>query len=276
MVPSLGLGNVCQLSLDALLNTALHAGARVCHAATLHSAHVSAMAGARPFDLPPSGARGGDVCTALEVYTLPEAALAVLQQRSPALEGYHELWAEELARWAAACGIARIVAVTAIDAALRGDQELTAEGAQVVYIATAPDAAAAAMWKPWRGADGSLFSEVPTPLSKTGLDATEPIVPAAVAATRALMSDALGSGYTPVFFRRMLNNRLLGRGPLFTAIMIFASEGDNTTDALVLAGCIECYARQPAGSGLLQGARARPPLYWAQLHGPRPDQALYG
>jgi len=288
LVPSLGLGNVCQLALDALVNSLLHDdSSSISHAATLHSPYVSPVAGARPFDAPPRGG-GDDVCTALEVYTLPAARLAILQQRAPALEGFHELWAGSLARWAAASGITRVLIVGALDAALKGDRELSTElGGQshVVYIATAPDAAAAALWQPWCGADGSAAAMARLPNSVDIEHRSEvampadwaPIAPAAASATRCLLADALGAGYTPVYFRRFLSDGMgsvtaAEHAPAFTAVMLFASEGDNAPDALALAKALACYA----GLAELAKGGIRAPRYWAQLNGPRPEQALYG
>lgn len=305
LVPALGLGNVCQLALDLVINSLLTAAppGSVAHALTLPSDAVAPTAGARPFSAPVPRASGGgatvDVATSLELYVVPAARVAVLQQRAPAYEGHHEALALQVARFARAAGVARVVAVTAIDAALRGDAELAAAAAAAapvaVYVATAPDAAASETLRlpSWCGADGRALPTAATAGASDAADAAsaaapvppgwEPLAPGAVAATRSLLSQALGTGFTAVLYRRLLSDALLAAAagsstpppPAFTALMMFAAEGDNSADAAGLAGLLVRYCG--GFGGLLgDGAKLTPPPYWDRLHGPGFDQALYG
>lgn len=285
LLPSLGLGNVGQLALDLLLNTLAPTGAAR-HVATLPSAFVEPVVGAHPFDAP-LGPRA--MTTAVELYAVDGAKLAILQQRAPAVEGLHELWALQVARLAAAARVGRVVCVGGVDAALRGDAELARGGApSAVYVATRPDPAAVAARLPsWCGADGSRALPLPQGEGEEDEAAEgagesappewEPLAPGAAAATSGLLSQALGAGYAPVYFRRLLGDAAT-RGdaaPGFTAVMAFVSEGDNTPEAAGLAATVLAYVGAPL-AGVLGGAPLAPPRYWARLHGGGFDQALFG
>ena len=300
IIPALGLGNVCQLAIDATINSLLqHNPNAIRHVASIASEHVQATSGVRAFDAP-LGPR--DVATSVELYAIDSAKVALLQQRAPAYEGCHELWALQVYQLAREAGIERVVSIGAIDAALRGDDELSrSRGPQAVYVTTSPDAAGARCGLPsWLGADGSQAASSAAAAAvaenddendggaASKLPGWEPIAPSAVRATRDLLSQALGSGYAPVYYRRFLSAKSVAAGapsaPAFSAIMAFASEGDNTADALALAELLIRYCKLEGALGVAADAEKDAviistlvaPAYWKNLHGPGFDQSLFG
>lgn len=287
LIPSLGIGNAGQLAVDLLINSLASTNA-IRHVATLRSKHIEPAAGVNPFD---SQLGNNGITTALELYAVDSVKLAILQQRAPAAEGEHELFALELLRFVKAAGIAKVVCVGGIDAALRGDAELSAAGGDTsalptaVFVSTRPDQAAATAGVPcWCGGDGTtLPSATQAALDDSDsedvpsdLPGWDPIAPGAVAATRALLSQALGAGYAPVYYRRFLNDAIKSPADAtaFTALMAFVSEGDNTPDAHRVAKLLSRYCGLqtllPSDAALVQ------PSYWSRLHGPGFDQMLYG
>lgn len=154
VVPALGLGNVCQLAADLLVNTALvlrsvEGGSTgvVVRAGHLASRHVQAAVGLSPYSVPivAPGERGSDAAVNCEVYVFPAAATAVMQQRAACLDREHELFIAGVAGWAARAGVAAVLVLTATDAILR--PERMARGDRLVYLTSAAggeDARAAA------------------------------------------------------------------------------------------------------------------------------------
>ena len=152
VVPALGLGNVCQLAVDLVVNTALvlrevEGGGVVARAGHLATPHVAPTVGTAPYSVPitTTGGGGGDVALNCEVYVVPEARVAVLQQRAACCDREHELYVAALASWAASARLARVLLLAGTDAILR--PERMARGDRLVYLSTATgglDAAAAA------------------------------------------------------------------------------------------------------------------------------------
>lgn len=118
-VPSLGLGNVCQLALDLLLNTALALDPAAVRAlGPLPSPAVLPAAGPWPFSGAPRTASGAPsstppLCHAAELFAIDAARAVVLAQRAPAGRAAQEALVADVLAWAAAAGVARVVVVGA-------------------------------------------------------------------------------------------------------------------------------------------------------------------
>lgn len=106
------------------------------------------------------------------------------------------------------------------------------------------------------------------------------VSPAAVASTRDLFSALWGTGYSPVYYRRVLSDKLqaatsTGTGgaapkPLeLTSLLLFAREGDNIGDAVTLAKavCGACGIAPAAAAAPAAGAVAASPAAGAASAG---------
>jgi hypothetical protein len=85
VLPSLGIGNVCQLAIDAIVNTIINGrieGVTAHKLGHLRSACVAPCVGGPAFDV---AAAPWDVTTGIDVIAVPAWRVVFVQQRVPAL-----------------------------------------------------------------------------------------------------------------------------------------------------------------------------------------------
>jgi hypothetical protein len=277
VLPALSLGNTCQMAVDLLVNTLLTRSAGAADASCirrigfLSTPAVKPVVGSNPWSVPlpqplphPGGQGGGgvdaEISMNLEVFTVPSARLAILQQRAGAVAGLHEAVVQAVVEWARASGVAQLVVLSAADAIvmpgvvggperrlrfvssqLEGGAEAAAavslrESGIAEWKAPAPVAVAgvagAGARTPTGAADPGDAADAPTPAAAEPpvQPSWQPPTAAAVAATKTAFADVWGAGCAPVYHRRALTASL----PV-TTLLLFTSEGDNTLDAAVLA-----------------------------------------
>jgi len=304
VVPSLGIGNVCQLAVDAIVNSVLNgrfAGASAVKLGFLRSACLAPCVGGPAFDVTDAP---WDVTTGVDVLAVPAWRVVFVQQRVPALPGWHEALVEDVCDWLASRGVARVVVVSGADALLLKPADATpddaaAPPARLAVVAAGGEGAAAegrAAAAAVRGrvlvapASATATAEglLAAPLEEDELTAAKAAgggrVWSARVETAALFTSQLwGAGYAPVYCRRW--GLRAGGGaslPPLVCLFLFVYEGDNIGDALALAAAtLKLVA--PAGvgdaaSGSTDSSPLTVPAYFSRLFGPPPDLStgMYG
>lgn len=173
VVPSLGLGNICQLATDLLINTLLIADRnstsadrrapiieRIGHIAT---SSVLPVVGVQPYSVPIAAASSVDAGTSdvslnLELFAIPAARVVLLQQRAGAKDQHHELFVHDVYLWAVSAGIAKVLLLSGTDACLR--PERIAAGERLVYISTEVTAGSKASEEAVEAAGVPIFKAV--------------------------------------------------------------------------------------------------------------------
>lgn len=118
LVPALGIGNVCQLAIDALLQNASFV--KLGH---LYTPALQAVVGTDPIS---SGVdSSGSLCHSAELYAKRDRGIAILQLRAFAHPGLQEAAVQHIFEFTRACSIARVVVVSGCDASFVPERLMT-------------------------------------------------------------------------------------------------------------------------------------------------------
>jgi len=222
VLPAVATGNVGELALDVCIASLAHAG-HAHLAGRLEDPNVLPVVGSDAYGLAgPPAPQGGaaaagalsamtlspappPLATALELFAVQGApATFLLQQRAPAMKGRQEAAAQSLAAWARGAGVARVVVVCGLDAGLRRDAQITGPQVRYLQAATTPQQ---------EGAPPGLAGAAP-------LEADY------------LTEEKTAHSLLPPW---PLLGACEGAGLPATLLAVFATEGDNTYEALTLA-----------------------------------------
>lgn len=249
--------------------------------------------------------------------------VSLLQIRGPLVSGQEEAFAVALAEWVKEAGFARCLVVVGANAITRDDDQLSGVQLRVASNGCGDDLAEAfvaigipTLEPPVSAACVSVClclclsarfhrllvrsppvlsprqteSSLAVPLPATdsvGVELPPPEAPsldpalptAAYESCRAMFATVQGIGYTERFFRR-----LQASGVPTCALVKFLHEGDNRSDAALVASAVEavvhaCFGGVGADAGA--GAEAKPPTWkspssWSAAFGAPLDRELYG
>ncbi|KAJ8412652.1 hypothetical protein AAFF_G00116030 [Aldrovandia affinis] len=117
IMPAVSVGNVGQLATDLIISTLNMS--RVGH---FHTDCLIPMAGNNPYAM--SADDSNELCTAAEVYSLPDLKLVVLQIRTPLIQTKHKQFRKLIISWIKSSGFARTVLLSSSHAYQRDDQQI--------------------------------------------------------------------------------------------------------------------------------------------------------
>ena len=84
-----------------------------------------------------------------------------------------------------------------------------------------------------------------------------------------------GSGYTKRFYMKCMENQN-GQSLKFVALLMFASEGDNTGDAIQLVSYLQSWLKLlPTHGDGLQAPKLQFPVSWQTLFGNAPPKIIF-
>lgn len=239
VVPAVTHANVGELAVDVLVATL-----RPEYLGPLEDANVLPCVGNDAYD----SAIPGNLSTALELFRAPGTKLYFMQQRAPAARGRQQAFADDLATWAAAAGVAQVVVLAGLDAQLRKDQQI--EGSPIRYLAGGADASDEAA------------------CSNSGLQRLEADVLAEEREVHSLLP--------PWPFLESCSRANLR----YTVLGCFAAEGDNAGEGMLLArAAAELLHRMLLGPADANGAgnlKLAAALEAQQLRAPASWVGLYG
>lgn len=232
LLPAVTVGNIGQLAVDLLLSSTCsqHVG-RLAAPATL------------PFAAPaPSAPQHlSSIVTTIELYTVPSESgkVIVAQQRAPLSPGRAAEHARALVNWARSSGCAEIVLLGSANAAGRRDQQIRSgesPSARIRFAATqammSNKLGERVRERGWKPVDGE-FSGLGWIAGDDGLSvADENRVDGSVSTPSFLPTARKGS-----FTREVLQHCTDVNFPV-AAILLFAFEGDNSSDARVMASAV--------------------------------------
>jgi proteasome assembly chaperone 2 len=119
--PAVAVGNVGELCVDALISSLRAGGEGACTlAGRINDPNLLPAVGNDPFDL----AAPGSLATELELYGLQGTNTYILQQRAPAMTGRQRSFAENVATWLHAQGVAQLLLISGLDAQSRRDSQI--------------------------------------------------------------------------------------------------------------------------------------------------------
>lgn len=252
VVPACGLGNICQLAIDCLLNTAALTAQPCTYMGILGGEHVQPIAGSCPFSAPLPGCE--QVCLNGQAWAFPAAKVVILQQRAPAKPQQHDWMVQEIMDWAAAHGIVRVLVISGMDACMRPDS-LMETSTRLVYVTSGgtrdvDDRAASTGVKDITATVTPASPQLPTGLDAPDIDEAalarwpswRPVSMPAVLQTMDVFSNFQGCGYAPAYYRRAVSDVVLDAArPHVTMLLMFAKEGDNLADACIMSAIVARY-----------------------------------
>eukprot|EP00850_Spirogloea_muscicola_P011622 SM000073S21398 [mRNA] locus=s73:66384:68046:- [translate_table: standard] len=252
----------------------------------------------------------------MEVFQDGGSGVTVVQQRAPVRLGFAEDFADRFAAWAAAARFQEVVILSGADAGKRLAEQMHGKGhlghrEQLRIVSTAaPDGSdMRATERGWRALE--QYAEAAAAQATAASSAPILAGSADAAAERASASsgsrgehfavtnggdadhdDGFGPRLPPgteprlpiegTMFWRMFHC-CKARGLNVLALVIFCSEGDNMTDALYMADCVDrllgllpsVAGRADRGTTKAPGIQWRIPPSWASVYGPPPDSILF-
>lgn len=119
------IGNVSQLAMDIIIETS--SAIRIAH---LHSKKLIPFVGVHPYT------HISGVAFALELYHIPNTAIFLIQQRSPAAPGLQKEYADQLADSINSFEFSSVLVLSSLDGSFRRDAQLT--GSQLRYWVPQP------------------------------------------------------------------------------------------------------------------------------------------
>jgi len=243
ILPTVSVGNVGQLSCDAIIATL--GPKRVGY---LHDDSVLPIVGSDPF-----GEGSGQIATALDVYESAEHKLVIVQQRAPLIKGRKCQFVDRLFEWIQACQFRQVVLLTSVFAHERRDTQLV--GPQTRFLATP----AAQQLLPDELLSGSGEHLGWIHLEKRQLEFTND--------DGSLEPDIFipGSGITKSLFSKCVSENLSA-----LCLLIFCAEGDNISDALTLSSLINTFKKW-----IPSDQQWKIPPSWKLLFGTRFEQSLF-
>jgi proteasome assembly chaperone 2 len=163
----------------------------------------------------------------------------LLQQRAPAIPGRQQAFAAELASWAKEAGVGQVLLLAGLDAQYRREQQL--EGSQLRYLSSSSSS------------DGGSAAQ----LDSAGVQQLEADV---------VENEKELHGLLPPW---PTLRELQGCGVPHTLLSAFAAEGDNTADAMRVAGAALSVLAQQTGVQQQPQSQLQVPCSWAGLVGRR-------
>jgi len=257
VLPSVGIGNVSQLSIDLILanrpNNLI---------GYIHSPYVLPFIGADATAVAPAG-MAGTINTAIEVYECEGAVM--IQQRTAVTTGAHRQFANELCDFITAFGISRVLVVSSAPAYRRTPEQVDSGHTAIVYqTRDAEDMTdSISRIRRWATAD---VDDIPRLQATAPADDTEDElirsdVTAAVSEDTYLPLTASGVA-------RYVFAPLQRRHVAAVVVSTFVSEGDNAADALAFAGDILTLIDGLRGVGESNKPTAlRAPMSWRLMYG---------
>ncbi|PWN28615.1 hypothetical protein BDZ90DRAFT_153140 [Jaminaea rosea] len=271
ILPTISSGSVPQLCVDLL----------VAHR-PLSLSRVGSLDAGQDL-IPFVGGSDGEagISTALDVFSSSHG-VTVVQQRSPVLRARRAGFARRMAAWAREEGFARVVVLSSLDAALRGDEELGSSGGMMHYMLDADGQEQKKLAKVLQLAGPAVSSNLLVGQGEAGgLSTSSPPqsrLPSSSAGLTSRYLSALsgpdsGSSSSPA----------IPSG----ALLLWAAEGDNRGDAHRMAHCVVdevlpgLGSMGRAGPDAAQGSQEgkqelEEPQSWRGLYGNAYDQALFG
>lgn len=254
VLPAVSLGNVGQMAIDLIMNTANHetwaklestekvetaAGDAVEKIGVLRSANVLPMAGTDPLDVA-KDAKSGKLCSNLEVYRLESAKITFLQIRAPIVEGAALNFAHEIVRFSKDCGFSGLLVLAGSDSSANFEQEVMLH--QFRFVAT-----------------GAVAEEDTEVLQRIGMPQLQ-MQPGMV------RLPVYKAGLLSPLFQACQDAEVPMRG-----LIIFCKEGFNVPEACMMGGALQ------AVTNLFQipPKAWRPPACWQYLDGGAPDISLF-
>ncbi|KAE8225061.1 hypothetical protein CF319_g2128 [Tilletia indica] len=278
IVPAISIGSVPQLTVDLLIH---HAPLGLRYIGAFDSTEWC-LPYACPQDSVPFAESSGDAGAPtlglpLQLYSNASNRLAVLQQRSPILKSAKREFALSLLSWAKSAGIAQILILSSLDAALRVDAEMHIP---LVHLLASPASSSsssvlktlAQSFPPFQtqALRGDEHPALHAAFGSSGL----PPLPGA-GATRLLLQAASGQSAAQDSATSLPTG----------ALLMFASEGDNRGDAHAMATMVLDILKRasesddsssPAGPAFERTGAFKEPRSWLTVFGQRMDQAIYG
>lgn len=261
IIPTVSHASVPQLATDLLLNAPELSVTKV--------GRLNVSGDVIPF-VGPDESTG--LTTALEVYSNHPQKLTVLQQRSPVIKSRKANFVKQLTRWIQEENFKQVLILSSIDASLRVDDELNTP---VVHALHAERSASAtdlleklqSSCPPWMDAENQNQSRIQ---SKAGHS-----LPTSTGLAGRLLNALSNSNSSEA---NDLASIPVG------VLLLFAAEGDNRTDAHLLARTAFHLLTDSEPTGLRTLAAAahaqqdlfREPASWAGVFGNAYDQRVYG
>eukprot|EP00878_Enallax_costatus_P010526 GHUV01010991.1.p1 GENE.GHUV01010991.1~~GHUV01010991.1.p1 ORF type:complete len:296 (+),score=104.94 GHUV01010991.1:234-1121(+) len=267
ILPAVAFANIGELAIDVIITTL-----KCQLVARLDDDNILACVGNNAYEPEPQG----QLATALELYQVPGTRLCLLQQRAPAIPGRQQAFANSIAEWAKQQGISQTILLCGLDAQYRRDRQL--EGTQLRY------------WN--SSSSGAAPADQQATLAAVGASSTS------TAQQDACQRDATAAACQAVGFMQLEQevtdterevHSLLPPWPLLDALQqqtlqhtllaIFAAEGDNVQDSMMLASKVLAVLKQlemlPAAdvagdtssSSAQAGLQLQTPCSWVGLYG---------
>jgi len=235
VLPSVSVGNVGQLAVDVILATI-----KPTLVSQVHQPSLIPLVGSDPLS-----DSGNTLTTAMQLYTtITESGLklAVLQIRSGLLPGQGDSFILDLVSWCQEMQVERVVCLTSSHAHERLDQQLT--GVPLRYLATT-----------------SLASTLPTTFIP--LETREKLPSLGPGEEKEPDTEYIPGGG----LARRLLVRCREKGQSALVLLKFCSEGDNTTDGLMVADYLNQYLAFTKEE-VEKKQKYRVPPSWKHLFGP--------
>ena len=193
--------------------------------------------------------------TPLQVFTFPKSKLTIIQQRSPILKTHKDQFVANLGKWAQEKGFCEIICLAGIDAGLRTDTQM-----QYPF------------WHLTSASQSTSGSTLTTSFAK--------LLPVYTRANTQPNHDLASSSKSNIksippmpaggLVRKILKAaKKEDNYPTTTALLIFAAEGDNRADAMVMANLIINTIHNNTKSRLNQ------PSDWNLLFGPPLEPGMF-
>lgn len=268
ILPAVSVGNVAQLAVDVLISSLPFV-----KVGYIHDECIQPVVANDVFALTSCKTRGR-LAVGLEVFMWAESGLVLIQQRAPILPGRSALFASRVLAWAEEAGVAQILLLSSCHEYTRSDSHLS--GSQFRYVfeaggsmASLENDAQTGLCKIKLSVEASMKSAAVSPLE----DFAWPLPPSVPANTvRGSLTGMMGGGVT----KWLVAEAARCQFPC-TALISFASDGDNAGHALQLAACGSRVLRAIAPDATAWPAKftQQTPRSWAFVFGPPSDRMLY-
>jgi len=230
VIPAVSVGNVGQLAMDVLL-----ASLSPSSLGQVHHRSLIPLVGPDPLDDSSTA-----VTTAMQIYINKNLKLILFQIRSGILPGKGAKFLEDFVCWCKSCGVLRVIVLTSSHAHERTDQQI--QGTPLRYLAT-----------PGLNDTPSEWVKLEARERFPGLSRME--TPEAVFIP--------GGGVAKRLFDKCLEAQIQA-----AVLLKFSSEGDNTSDGLMLADYLNQWINfLPNEDKTNEKLKYKTPISWRHLFG---------
>lgn len=227
VIPAVSIGNVGQLAMDLIIETS-----KAPRIGRLIDPSLLPCAGSGSYSHIPGVAYG------MELFSLPNTRIFLVQQRSPAAPGLQQALADALADWAKQSNVAQVWLLGSLDGSFRRDDQL--QGSQLRFWAPPNDA----------------------------LEAT------CTAAELPKLEEEWFAQGKPLEQRLMppwpLMRSCQAQGLSCAAVLAFVLEGDNVPDAVKVANAAGKVVKEVGALTTGEGRWSQPPSWRYAFGGARP------